>query len=85
MLNFLSGFIGHCTKGKNLTLKGDAITYGKIFFKYSSPIIRSTPGSRLMRIHLVRNSTSSKFEKKPNIHLVQPIIHLVRIFALSTS
>ena len=34
---------------------------------------------RLMRVHLVRNSNSAKFEKSPNIHLVQPIIHLVRI------
>ena len=42
-----------------------------------------TPGPRLMRVHLVRNSTSAKFEKSPNIHLVRPIIHLVRIFALS--
>ena len=25
----------------------------------------------------------AKFEKSPNIHLVRPIIHLVRIFALS--
>ena len=43
----------------------------------------STPGPRLMRVHLVQNSTSVKFEKSPNIHLVRPIIHLVRIFALS--
>jgi hypothetical protein len=35
-----------------------------------------TPGPRLMRVHLVQNSTSAKFEKSPNIHLV-------RIFALS--
>ena len=35
-----------------------------------------TPGPRLMQVHLVRNSTSVKFEKSPNIHLV-------RIFALS--
>ena len=41
------------------------------------------PGPRLMRIHLVRNSTSAKFQKSPKIHLVRPIIHLVRIFALS--
>ena len=44
---------------------------------------KSTPGPRLMRVHLVRNSNSAKFEKSPNIHLVQPIIHLVRILALS--
>ena len=44
---------------------------------------RHTPGHWLMRVHLVRNSTSAKFEKSPNIHLVRPIIHLVRIFALS--
>ena len=36
-----------------------------------------------MRIHLVRNSTSAKFQKSPNIHLVRPIIHLVRKLALS--
>ena len=36
-----------------------------------------------MRIHLVRNSTSAKLQKNPKIHLVRPIIHLVRIFALS--
>ena len=49
-----------------------------------------TPGPRLMGVHLVQNSTSAKFEKSPNIHLVRPsihlvrpIIHLVRIFALS--
>ena len=44
-----------------------------------------TPGPHLMRIHLVRNSTSARYEKYSNIHLVRPIIHLVRIFALSTS
>ena len=44
----------------------------------------ATPGPWLMRIHLVQNSTSAKFQKSPNIHLVRPIIHLVRIFALSS-
>ena len=44
-----------------------------------------TPGPHLMRIHLVRYSTSAKYEKYSIIHLVRPIIHLVRIFALSTS
>ena len=44
-----------------------------------------TPGPRLMWIHLVQNSTSAKFQISPNIHLVWPIIHLVPIFALSTS
>ena len=43
----------------------------------------NTPGPRLMRIHLVRYSTSARYEKYSNIHLVRPIIHLVRIFALS--
>ncbi len=42
-----------------------------------------TLGPRLVRIHLVQNSTSASYEKYSNIHLVQPIIHLVRIFALS--
>ena len=37
-----------------------------------------TPGPHLMRIHLVRYSTSARYEK-------YSIIHLVRIFALSTS
>ena len=36
-----------------------------------------------MWIHLVQNSTSAKFQNSPNIHLLQPIIHLVRIFALN--
>ena len=44
-----------------------------------------TPGPHLMRIHLVQYSTSARYEKYSNIHLVRPIIHLVRIFALSTS
>ena len=44
-----------------------------------------TPGPHLMRIHLVRYSTSARYEKYSIIHLVRPIIHLVRIFALSTS
>ena len=39
-----------------------------------------SPGPQLTRIHLVRNSTSAKFQKS---HLVRPIIHLVQIFALS--
>ena len=46
-----------------------------------------TPGPRVMRIHLVRNSTSARFEKNPKvftsskfIQLVQPIIHLVQKF-----
>ena len=48
-------------------------------------VILCTPGPHLMRIHLVRYSTSARYEKYSNIHLVRPIIHLVRIFALSTS
>ena len=35
-----------------------------------------------MRIHLVQNSTSAMFGKNPKIHLVQPIIHLVRILPI---
>ena len=46
---------------------------------------RGTPGPHLMRIHLVRYSTSARYEKYSIVHLVRPIIHLVRIFALSTS
>ena len=30
-----------------------------------------TPGPRIMRIHLVRNSTSARFGKKINIHIVR--------------
>ena len=45
----------------------------------------NTPGPHLMRIHLVRYSTSARYEKYSIIHLVLPIIHLLRIFALSTS
>ena len=43
------------------------------------------PPQLIMRIHLVRCWTSARYEKYSNIHLVRPIIHLVRIFALSTS
>ena len=42
------------------------------------------PGPRLMRIHIVRNSTIAKFQKSPNIHLVRLIIHLVQILAQVT-
>ena len=42
-----------------------------------------TPGPHLMRIHLVRYSTSARNGKYSNIHLMRPIIPLVRIFALS--
>ena len=45
----------------------------------------TTPGPHLIRIHLVRYSTSARYEKYSIIHLVRLIIHLVRIFALSTS
>ena len=48
---------------------------GTLLSKTSFDII-CTPYPQLMRVHLVRNSTSAKFEKSPNIHLV-------RIFALS--
>ena len=41
-----------------------------------------TPGPHLMRIHLVRNSSSAIFGKNPKIHLVRPIIHLVRILPI---
>ena len=51
----------------------------------SSMNLWNTPGPHLMRIHLVRYSTSARYEKYSIIHLVRPIIHLVRIFALSTS
>ena len=47
--------------------------------------LKCTPGPHLMRIHLVRYSTSAIYEKYSIIHLVRPIIHLVRNFALSTS
>ena len=40
--------------------------------------IQYTLGPHLMRIHLVRYSTSAKYEKYSIIHLVQPIIHLVQ-------
>ena len=40
------------------------------------------PGPHLMRIHLVRNSTSARFWKSPKIHLVRHIIHLVRILPI---
>ena len=37
-----------------------------------------TLGPHLMRIHLVQYSTSVRYEKYSNIHLVRPIIHLVQ-------
>ena len=36
----------------------------------------------LMRIHLMQNSTSVILGKSPKIHLVQPIIHLMRILPI---
>ena len=36
----------------------------------------ATPGPHLLRIHLVRYSTSARYEKYSIIHLVRPIIHL---------
>ena len=56
---------------------------GLVFFCFLN--ICTTPGPHLMRIHLVRYSTSARYEKYSIIHLVRPIIHLMRIFALSTS
>ena len=64
----------------------------KIFALAFEHCLQNSPGPRLMRVHLVRNSNSAKFEKSLNIHLVRPkntvflvrpIIHLVRILALS--
>ena len=46
------------------------------WFAYANHLLFITPGPQLMWIHLVQNSTSAKFQKSPNIHLV-------RIFALS--
>ena len=46
----------------------------------NTEFFQGTPGP-----HLVRYSTSARYEKYSIIHLVRPIIHLVRIFALSTS
>jgi len=49
----------------------------------------STPGPRIMRIHLVRYSTSARSGKNPQIFIyckfIQLVrtIHLVRKFALS--
>ena len=54
-------------------------------FRMIKFIKTSAPGPHLMRIHLVQYSTSARYEKDSIIHLVRPIIHLVRIFALSTS
>ena len=58
---------------------------GEIVCQHRHVFILGTPGPHLMRIHLVRYSTSARYEKYSIIHLVRPIIHLVRIFALSTS
>ena len=55
----------------------------KIFALAFEHCLQNSPGPRLMRVHLVQNSNSAKFEKSLNIHLVRPIIHLVRILALS--
>ena len=55
----------------------------KIFELAFEHCLQNSPGPRLMRVHLVQNSNSAKFEKSLNIHLVRPIIHLVRILALS--
>ena len=60
-----------------------ALLQGKLKLKKS--LLHTTPGPHLMRIHLVRYSTSARYEKYSNIHLVRPIIQIVRIFALSTS
>ena len=39
----------------------------------------STPGPRIMRIHLVRYSTSGMFEKNPQIYTYCEFIQLVQI------
>ena len=59
--------------------------FGIVFQLSWVPNIQFTPGPHLMRIHLVRYSTSARYEKYSIIHLVRPIIHLVQIFVLSTS
>ena len=66
-------------------LVGRTVIY---FWEWHSDMIFlliNTPDPHLMRIHLVWYSTSARYEKYTIIHLVRPIIHLVRIFALSTS
>ena len=52
-----------------------------VVFQSSTVFSHDTPGPHLMRIHLVRYSTSARYEKYSNIHLVRPIIHLVQFFA----
>ena len=64
-------------------LSGTLISLKHIDFIDKIKVILYTPGPQLMRIHLVQNSTSAKFQKSPNINLVRPIIHLVGNFALS--
>ena len=67
--------IGHlsCSPDPTANSKTTNPNFHKFFDQF-------TPGPQLMR-----NSTSARFQKSPKIHLVRPIIHLVRIFALSTS
>jgi hypothetical protein len=46
---------------KKITVKNDQYIQGTPWFDLP------TPGPRIMRIHLVQNSTSAKFEKNPKI------------------
>ena len=68
---------------KNTTFRSVLISHVLPQACWHQIIVQSTPGPHLMRIHLVQYSTSARYEKYSNIHLVRPIIHLVRIFALS--
>ena len=61
----------------------DFLMFHLYFYSQTKQNQIHTPGLRLMGIHLVRNSTSAKFQKNPNLHLVRPIIHLAQIFELT--
>ena len=57
----------------------------EIFSRKITQKFLHTPGPHLMRIRLVRYSTSARYETYSIIHLVRPIIYIVRLFELSTS
>ena len=53
--------------GLDNLLKPLVIEMKKAYPTYDSPGKSNNSGPRLMRIHLVRNSTCAKFEKSPKI------------------
>ena len=80
ILKFSDLYIGQVGNAQVQKAPMQCVKPSQVHRPHDAQDVTNTPGPHLMQIHLVRYSTTARYEKYSNIHLVRPIIHLVQIF-----